>query len=359
MKKYYLIFLVLVFGYCRFDLKKELNQRIQDPMIGTKELEILIVTNRSTESQESCTNQYFLNHPDKIKYLSCNVNVPSRHSIGSLDTSSDSILDRDLYFYSRNFQRLQKEEFFDKIKKDKEKLIFVHGFNVEFEEALFRAAQIKYDLKFQGQIILFTWPAGPEKSGLLNQILLNKTYAINLVNAKNTIPLFKEFINEIYKNTKNSEIELYIIVHSMGHQIVIPSLVQLSKENSIRKKIKELIFNAPDYPVDQFKTEVTLLKNIAERITIYCSPSDNALKVSEQVNGVRRLGQCFLMDGVDVINVGRIDNPALGIAGLGHGYYSSRPILTDLYQLILGLEAPRRLFIIKSNQSTENYILRD
>ena len=39
-------------------------------------------------------------------------------------------------------------------------LVFVHGFNVRYQEAVLRAAQINYDLKYQGPIILFSWPAG-------------------------------------------------------------------------------------------------------------------------------------------------------------------------------------------------------
>jgi len=49
----------------------------------------------------------------------------------------------------------------------------------------------------------------------------------------------------------------------------------------------------------------------------------------------------------------------MGLGGLGHGYYSSRPILTDLYQVILGLEAKNRLFLRKSSPNNgEDYVMR-
>ena len=60
-----------------------------------------------------------------------------------------------------------------------------------------------------------------------------------------------------------------------------------------------------------------------------------------------------------MINVNPVDAPFLGIGGLGHGYYSSRPVLTDLFQVILGIDAPKRLFIRQSSQdNAENYVLR-
>lgn len=60
-----------------------------------------------------------------------------------------------------------------------------------------------------------------------------------------------------------------------------------------------------------------------------------------------------------MINVNPVDSPVMGLAGLGHGYYSSRPILTDLYQVILGLEAKNRLFLRKSSANNgEDYVMR-
>ena len=37
--------------------------------------------------------------------------------------------------------------------------VFVHGFNTTFEAALFRTAQIAYDLKFDGAPFLYSWPS--------------------------------------------------------------------------------------------------------------------------------------------------------------------------------------------------------
>ena len=38
-------------------------------------------------------------------------------------------------------------------------LVFLHGFNNSFESALFRTAQIAYDLKFDGAPFLYSWPS--------------------------------------------------------------------------------------------------------------------------------------------------------------------------------------------------------
>jgi hypothetical protein len=62
---------------------------------------------------------------------------------------------------------------------------------------------------------------------------------------------------------------------------------------------------------------------------------------------------------VDMINVAEVDTPALGIGGLGHSYYASKAVLTDIYQAILGVEASHRLFIRVSDPNMpEPFFLR-
>ena len=39
------------------------------------------------------------------------------------------------------------------------KLVFVHGYNVDFENALKRIARFAFDLDFSGTCLLFSWPS--------------------------------------------------------------------------------------------------------------------------------------------------------------------------------------------------------
>ena len=38
-------------------------------------------------------------------------------------------------------------------------LVFVHGYNVDFDNAVRRAGQLAYDLNFDGPTFLFSWPS--------------------------------------------------------------------------------------------------------------------------------------------------------------------------------------------------------
>lgn len=343
----------------RLSIGKELDRRIVRTYSESQDLTVLFATNRkTTEATRGCDDGYFTVEPgDTLHFGVCEVNVPRNHSVGALDkTDNIAQLNANIHFLIRGHTPITEAEFFDRLDKlpGNEVLLFVHGFNVKFQEAVHRAAQIAYDSKFQGPVILFTWPAGPA-DGFISSFRMDKTYADNLQAARGSVEFMMAFLERLTKGDK----KLHIMVHSMGHQVVLPALVRLVSQKGYGKFIDELVLNAPDFSAVEFATVVDSLRHAARRITLYCSPNDNALKASEQVNSGRRIGQCEPVEGIDVINVMEVDTPTLGIGGLGHGYYSGRAILTDLFQLLLGIDAERRLFIRKTDPGTaEQYRLR-
>jgi esterase/lipase superfamily enzyme len=52
----------------------------------------------------------------------------------------------------------------------KQALVFVHGYNVSFDNALRRAGQIAYDIDFDGAMFLFSWPPRGELFGYWTDI---------------------------------------------------------------------------------------------------------------------------------------------------------------------------------------------
>ena len=360
----FLIFSIFAFNifYCSStqtevkDLRTQLNERIVNSYDTTVPVKVLFSTLRKPISSDvSCSNNYYSNQLDSSeKFGACEVIVPASHDIGSLD--QDATGSSEKFFKLENHQSFQNMEALkNEISKNQfpEIIVFVHGFNVKFEEAVLRAAQIKYDLKFSGEIVLFSWPAGSEE-GVLSQLLIKGTYQNNLTNAKGSIFTFKKFLSDL-EGTKK---KIHLIVHSMGHQVVLPALANLNREKN-EKLIQQMVLNAPDFDSSEFKLIAENLKKSAERITVYCSPGDNALVASSKVNQNKRLGSCEKYPGIDMVNVNPVDSPVMGLGGLGHGYYSSRPILTDLYQVILGLDAKNRLFLRKSSpNSGEDYVMR-
>jgi esterase/lipase superfamily enzyme len=282
----------------------------------------------------------------------CKINVPKKHSTGQINFTRDGRQSSHDYFKVLQAKSLSEDTIIDFLKKTKRTpLVFVHGFNVKYQEAVLRAAQIAYDLKYQGPIILFTWPAGAG-DGFFDDKMIARTYENNLKNAQSSIETFKKFMSNIQRH----DLKINLVVHSMGHQVVLPALKALGDEKSLTTFINELILNAPDFSANDFTHLIENIKTTSKRVTLYCSYNDKAMTASETYNNNERLGACTFVEGVDTVNVSLID--ALS-SGLGHSYYSSRAILTDVFQVLLGMDADQRLFIRKSEpNSTEKYFLR-
>lgn len=340
-----------------FSIAEELNKRVHEPFDETKDLNIYFITNRKVQANltPGCSDKYYtVSNEGQERFGLCLVNVPFLHEIGELPYNADNSGDPHKYFKFLDHKSYSEDDFFREVDgKGEEVILFIHGFNVKFEESVQRAAQIKYDMKFSGPIIVFSWPAGVSE-GIFKSINLLDTYHSNQENAKSTIPMLTKVISKLKSQNK----KLHVVVHSMGHQITLPSINNVMNKNQ-SKFIDQLILNAPDFDSQEFKNIADNLRGSAKRITVYCSPGDNALVVSSKVNQNKRVGSCERIYGVDMINVNPIDSPIFGVGGLGHGYYASRAILTDIYQVLLGLEVHKRLFIRKSIAGgTEDYILR-
>nr|WP_108929837.1 alpha/beta hydrolase [Leptospira johnsonii] len=350
---------VLTLG-CGPSASEYLEKRTNPQYSSTHGVEVFFNTSRAVNpgTQVACSNSYFLNFGNMGTLSgSCLVNVPADREIGSLPfglgnkEKSFQFLEHRVAIQGKTKEE-QEKLWWKRIEEDpfEEVIVFVHGFNVNFEEAILRAAQLKYDLKFPGKVALYTWPAGGDGS-MLGTFFLKNTYERNLVSARSSRDSFKNFLKRMVSTNK----KIHLLVHSMGHQVVLNSVSELSREWGDKPFLKELVLNAPDYDTGEFILILDSLLKSSERITLYCSPGDSALFASAQIHQTGRLGACSKFPGVDVVNVNPIDASLLS---LGHGYYSSRPILTDLYQLFLGLGAEKRLFIRKS-YGNENYILRN
>jgi esterase/lipase superfamily enzyme len=364
MKKNILIFSALfLFTSCvnfgnNEDLQKKLKpiwgQYFEDGFDSSKTIDVFVVTNRKAKANSfNCSESGFgIDSNDKLQFGICKINAPKNHDVGEISFTKDNRQPADNYFKISQSSASSEDEVIAAIKKTKRTpLIFVHGFNVPYQEAVLRASQIAYDLKYSGPIILFTWPSGA-KEGLFESAMMSKTYENNLANAKASVDFFKDFLLKLQKQN----IKPNLLVHSMGHQVVLPALKKLNDEKPKVVFVNELFLNAPDFDITEFRAIAKNIKLTSNHATLYCSGNDKAMTASKTLNKNERLGACAVFEDIDTVNVESIDD---SLTGLGHGYYSSRAVLNDVFQVLLGLNAKQRLFISKSDlYKSEKYFLR-
>lgn len=210
-------------------------------------------------------------------------------------------------------------------------LLFVHGYNVPFEDALFRAAQIKHDtMPNGGAAMLFSWPSAGNVQGYTRDEE-NAALSVHHLSRALTLAI-----------TTSGAQDVYVIAHSMGNRVLAGALLELSNGGGdVRAKIKEVILAAPDIDARYFRNYIApRLVRAYRRTTLYASARDRALAASRMVHGFERVGDT--RNGVFVIlPIETIDATAASDDLLGHSYIGqSRSVLTDVARLIATGKSP-------------------
>lgn len=247
------------------------------------------------------------------------------------------------HFTISELKALTKEEFLNLVKArldasarfEDHALVFVHGYKTTFENALYRTAQIAYDLKFDGAPFLYSWPSGGTLQG----------YPYDRESAAQAEPYLREFLEIVVNETQAKKVS--IIAHSMGNQVVLRVLQDLKRSLPEGVVISQLILAAPDVDRHAFENIVQSIRGIAEGITLYSAANDQALLISRRVNGgVPRAGDVpddgpIIMEGVDTIDATASSMDSIGI---NHsGYAENNALLEDIGMLILsGLRPPEK-----------------
>lgn len=213
-------------------------------------------------------------------------------------------------------------------------LLFIHGYNVDFELAARRAAQFAFDLEFQGVCVLYSWPS--EGATL--------KYTIDEDNAHWTVDHFEDVLTTVLTGVGAERV--HAVAHSMGSRVLAEGLrrIDFSALPSGSAALREVVFAAPDINVDTFRNFIRKFHTRAGRFTLYASNGDKALECSQKVHKYPRAGDAgdaiLVASGLETIDASAVDT-----AFLGHSYFcENRVIIQDLFNLIMmgqGSAAPR------------------
>jgi esterase/lipase superfamily enzyme len=219
-------------------------------------------------------------------------------------------------------------------------LIFVHGYNVSFENAARRAAQISVDLKFPGRTLMYSWASAADP----------KRYTVDEDTIDWSRKYFEAFL--LLALTEIGARDVHVIAHSMGNRALMNTLERFdpSKSPTATAELCQVIFAAPDIGRDQFVQLAEAFRGRARRCTLYASSRDLALKASRSVHGYPRAGEAgtsiVIVDGVDTIDASRVDT---NFIGLHHSYFGSRrSILSDMSTLIAQQLEPDKRFELQA-----------
>lgn len=277
-----------------------------------------------------------------LSYGTCDVSIPETHTIAEIERPSiwklEFHADPDKHMVLQKVEPEEKDVFFNQVSTavsssaGKDAFVFIHGYNISFETAAIRTAQLTYDFGFKGAPIFYSWPS---KGSILG-------YLADESAADETTSNLKLFLEDVANRAGASVV--HVIAHSMGNRAVLPALAQLAGETKFANfsKFSSLVIAAPDVDRDFFVQQVNLIRKPQTKITLYVSQHDQALAASHLLfHTEERAGEggssSVVMAGMDTIDVSNLSTDALG-----HSYYGDNSnVVRDVLQFLQGKVAPR------------------
>jgi esterase/lipase superfamily enzyme len=270
------------------------------------------------------------------------VSIPRSHKIGFVERPKlkwnylwlrKEAEDAGKHFTLKKLLKLNEQDFYGLLKKASvsSALVFVHGYNVSFVDAIFKTAQIAYDANFPGEVVAFSWPSRASVP------MYDYDRESALASPKALVSLLNQI--KVDANIEN----IFLVAHSLGSQIVVDAL-QMASLSGIDLNLREVVFGAPDVDKDVFSSRAELIRKVAGGVTLYASSADKALIVSRtKAGGVARAGDMpsagpLLIPGIDLIDVTAVGEDMFA---LNHGVFASnRSVLDDLGRIITSRTRP-------------------
>lgn len=214
-------------------------------------------------------------------YGTVTVSIPHlNHSLGEIERpniwSMELRPDPDKHMVAGAPAPLSTREFYQSLKqkiaisRESEALLFVHGFNVSFEEAALRTAQISKDLDFKGAPMMFSWPT----RGLRKE---DDRGATSFDQVTENLAAFVSSLK-----TRGNVKTVHIISHGLGAMFAVNAIREATSKSdgSSLPQIGQLALVAPDISKDDLIAALPVLEAHTTRTTLHASSKDRVLNFS-------------------------------------------------------------------------------
>lgn len=284
--------LSLVLSGCGTRPGPEVLQSVSTIPASAKKVTVYVATTR--ERADPNSNVFTEGRDSKINYARFTITTPPDHKPGNIEwpkrgqkpdpaktftVASQATLQKDAF--TADVARSAREH-----KGDSAPIgVFVHGFNFNFQEALFRFAQLSADADIDGVPILFSWPSQAAVTGYVAD--------------KESVTYSRDYLVELLTDLALTKPKGKIVLfgHSMGGWLVTETLRQLKltgREDVLSRL--SVVLAAPDIDADVFRQQIAVIGPMSPPMTILVSKDDRALKASSILAGNQRIGALDIAD---------------------------------------------------------------
>ncbi len=258
---------------------------------GAKSVSILAAT---TRQRSEGSEVFFTNgRAHGINYEQYAISLPPSHVAGQIEWPSqapgnpgkDFVVTSERPLDESGFSVAIAQQLEVKKNQDGNVLVFVHGYNTNYQEAVFRMAQLKADRSYDETTVLFAWPSFGTLTGYLAD-RESSTYSRDYL---------EQVLNEIARIPKVKSINL--VAHSMGNWLAVETLRQakLRAKSPFLDKLGNVVLLSPDIDVDVFVSQLDVIGKLKRPIIVALSKNDLALAASQRIAGdISRVGNALV-----------------------------------------------------------------
>ena len=248
--------------------------------------------------------------------------------------------------------------------RGRDTLVYVHGYNVTFAEALTTGARLQANLSGYGEgrglnVAVFSWPSDGSAMPFL-------AYGNDRQEARASGPAFAraflKLVDFLRAATPEDECDqhVHLLAHSMGNYLIRHAVQEIRGHYPSRppRIFDQVVLAAADEDDDTFETDdgLRLLPRMARRVNVYFNRGDLALEVSDKTKAnPDRLGTNGPRLPHQVpAKVVQLDCTAV-VSGLTeHSYHvDNERVTSDMCETLAGVEADRvagREYVPDSNR---------
>jgi esterase/lipase superfamily enzyme len=261
-----------------------------------------------------------------LNFAEFDIGIPKNHVPGEVEKTGYRP-DPAKHFVARTYQQIANRQLFvrqldaallRRAPEDREIFIFVHGYNNNFADSIFRAAQIAHDYNIRAVTLLYAWAS----AGSLPLYVYDRdSTVVGRGGLAETI--------EIAAQTKARRIML--VGHSMGAFVVMEALQELAQSGRGRtlKRLSGVVLAAPDIDIDAFQSQVLDIGDLPHPFVVVVSRRDRALGISRRIaGGHQRVGSGSDIAFLQEKNIVVLD--ASDLDGGSHGVFASSQTLISL-----------------------------
>lgn len=208
-----------------------------------------------------------------------------------------------------------------------EAVIFVHGYNNNFAEGIYRVAQFSHDLNLPGTVVEYSWPSAAAALG----------YAYDRDSALFARDGLEKLIHEVAAAGAK---RILLVGHSMGAGLTMEALrtAALRQDRRTMGLIGGVILISPDIDIDVFREQAHAIGALPQPFVIFGSGRDKVLRLSAALTGqADRLGSLEDLSRVSDLKVTYMDVSQFS-QGTGHFVVGDSPAMIALMNRIADIQ---------------------